>query len=255
MHPILLRLDGLTLYTYGFFVGLGFLLGLALLLWRGRKEGIPEARLVDLFFLVFFSSIAGARALFVLIHPEIFREDPLGVFKVWEGGLVFYGGLLLASLLSLAYLKWARLPVWKVADLFSPAIAMGLVFGRIGCLMAGCCYGKETSLGWAIVFTDPQALAPLHLPLHPTQLYEALGGILLFFLLHWREERKGYDGQIFFLFLLSYSILRFFLEFLRGDPRGSLLGGLLSTSQGIGIFLASTSLFMLFYLGRRKRRE
>lgn len=254
MRPILLHLDGLNLYAYGFFVGLGFLLGFAFVLWRGRRAGIPDARLIDLFFLIVLSAIAGSRALFVLVHPEIFRQDPLSIFKMWEGGLVFYGGLLLSTIVSLGYLKWARLPVWKIADLAAPAIALGLMFGRIGCLMAGCCYGKETSLRWAIVFTDPDALAPLHIPLHPTQVYEALGGMALFLFLTWLGGKKRFDGQVFFLFLLSYAILRFFIEIFRGDPRGALFGGLLSTSQGIGILLAMASLFMLFYFGKEKRR-
>ncbi len=251
VRPILLRLDGLALYAYGFLIAVGFILGFAYTLRRSRRQGIPDVHVVDLLFLILLSSIVGSRGLFILVNPELFRQNPIDMFKVWEGGLVFYGGLILAVLVSLFYLRKNHLPVWGVADLFTPAIALGLFFGRMGCLMAGCCYGVETTLPWAITFTDPEGLAPLHTPVHPTQLYEAIGGLSLFLLLRWKERRKAFEGQIFFHFLLLYSAMRFLIEFLRGDPRGTFLGGLLSTSQGIGIFLALASLFMLFFLKKR----
>lgn len=178
----------------------------------------------------------------------------MGIFKIWEGGLVFYGGLLLAIGVSLWYMRWHRLPIWKVADLISPLIALGLFFGRIGCFSAGCCYGKETSLPWGVVFKHPDSLAPLNIPLHPAQLYDAANGLAIFFFLNWMEKRKTFDGQIFWLFLFLYAITRFFIETLRGDPRGFLFGNLLSTSQGIGVPLAIFSLFMLFYMKNKYRR-
>jgi phosphatidylglycerol:prolipoprotein diacylglycerol transferase len=252
MYPILFRLNGLTIYAYGFFIALGFLSGLALAIRRARKEGIPFERVIDLFFYAVLSAVLGSRALFVLINFGIYRENPLQMFKLWEGGLVFYGGLLLAVGVTLGYMKWHRLPLWKWTDLFSPPIALGLFFGRIGCFLAGCCYGKETSLPWGVVFNDPDSLARLNVSLHPTQLYEATGCLALFFFLRRKEEKKVFDGQIFWLFLLLYAILRFFIEAVRGDPRGFLFHGLLSTSQGIGIVLGILSFFMLFYLKRKQ---
>jgi phosphatidylglycerol:prolipoprotein diacylglycerol transferase len=136
-------------------------------------------------------------------------------------------------------------------DLISPLLALGLFFGRIGCFFAGCCYGKETSLPWGVIFTDPNSLALLNVSLHPTQLYDAANGLAIFLFLTWKEKRKAFDGQIFFLFFLLYSITRFFIEMLRGDPRGFIYQDLISTSQGIGILLAITSLFMLFFLKKR----
>ncbi len=146
------------------------------------------------------------------------------------------------------------MPIWKWADLFSPPIALGLFFGRIGCFLAGCCYGKETSLPWGITFTNPNSLAQLNIPLHPTQLYEAAGGLAIFFILIWKAKQKTFDGQIFWLFLFVYSVLRFFIEMVRGDPRGFVFQNLLSTSQGIGALLAIVSIFMLFYLKKHRRR-
>ena len=254
MYPILFRLGGLSVYSYGFFVALGFVAGVVLASLRSRKKGIPFERIVDLFFYSVLSAILGSRILFVLVNLDVYREKPLDVFKIWEGGLVFYGGLVLAIGVSLVYMKWHRLPIWKFADLFSPSIALGLFFGRIGCFFAGCCYGKGTSLFWGVTFRDVNSLARLGVPLHPTQLYEAASSLAIFFFLDRLEGKKSFDGQVFWFFLLLYSAARFFIEILRDDPRGFFFGEMLSTSQGIGILLAMISIFMLFYLRRVQRR-
>ncbi len=254
MCPILFHLGGLTVYAYGTILALGFVVGGVLILWKARREGISLDRMIEIFCLTIFSALVGARGLDVLVNLPFYQEDPLKVFRLWEGGMTFFGGLLLAAGAAIGYMRWYRLPTWKIADLFAPSIALGLSFARIGCFMAGCCYGKQTSLPWSVTFTDPLSLGRLHTPLHPTQVYEAGGGLFLFLFLIWMEKRKSYDGQIFWLFLLFYSILRFLIEFVRDDPRGFLFGTFLSTSQALGILLAILSLYMLNYLGRRCRR-
>ena len=254
MFPILFRFGSLTIYAYGFFLALGFIAGLVLAMIAARKEGVAFERVVDLFFYTVLSAILGSRTLFVLINFDVYRHNPLQIFKIWEGGLVFYGGLILAVGISIGYMRWNRLPIWKWADLFSPPIALGLFLGRIGCFFAGCCYGKETSLPWGVIFTDPNSLARLNIPLHPVQLYEAGNNLAIFFFLKWREKRKAFEGQIFWLFLFLYSVTRFFIEMLRGDPRGFLFQKFLSTSQEIGVLLVIASLFMLFYLKKAQRR-
>jgi len=254
MSPILFRLGSFPIYAYGFFLALAFITGLILAVLRARKEGVLFEHVVNLFFYTVLSAILGARILFVLVNFSLYRQNPLQIVRIWEGGLVFYGGLILAVGVSVWYMRWHRLPLWKLADLFSPSIALGLFFGRLGCFFAGCCYGKGTSLPWGVVFTDPNSLAPLNVSLHPVQLYEAGTNLALFFFLKWRERKKGFDGQIFWLLILLYALTRFFVELVRDDPRGSLFHGLLSTSQGIGILLGILSLFMLFYLRRKQRR-
>jgi len=254
MCPILFRLGGMTVYAYGSFLALGFVIGGILILWKARREGISSDRVIEIFCLTIFSALVGARGLDVLVNLPFYREDPFRMFRLWEGGMTFFGGLLLAAGVAVGYMKWYRLPTWKIADLFAPSIALGLFFARIGCFMAGCCYGKQTSLPWSVTFTNPLSLARLHIPLHPTQVYEAGGSLFLFLFLIGMEKRKSYDGQIFWLFLLFYSILRFLIEFIRDDPRGFLFGTFLSTSQAIGILLAILSIYMLNYLGRRCRR-
>jgi phosphatidylglycerol:prolipoprotein diacylglycerol transferase len=254
MCPILFQSGGFTIYAYGSALALGFMVGMVLIFLKARKEGISVERVVELFCLSIFSAIIGARGLYVLLDLPLFLGDPSKIFRVWEGGLVFYGGLILSLGAGLIYMRWYRMPIWKMADLFAPAIALGLSLARIGCFMAGCCYGKETSLPFGVTFTDPHSLARLGVPLHPTQLYEAVAGLALFLFLIWTEKRKSFDGQVFWLFLLLYSLLRFLIEFLRDDPRGFLVWAFLSTSQTLGILLAILSLFMLSYMERRRRR-
>jgi len=256
MHPVLFQLGNFHVYAYGFFVGMGFIVAAILAVLKTRKSNIKLSleNAADLFFYTVLSALLGSRILFILINFDVYRQHPLQMFKIWEGGLVFYGGLIPAAMVAFAYMRRHRLPAWKLADLISPLIALGLSFGRIGCFFAGCCYGKETSLPWAVVFKNPDSLARLNVPVHPTQLYDAANGLAIFLFLSWMSRRKTFDGQIFWLFVFLYSMTRFFIEIFRGDPRGYLFGNLLSTSQGIGILLAIPSLFMLFYMERRYRR-
>ena len=256
MYSILFQFGNFHIYAYGFFIVAGLITAVVLAGLKIRKSniGISFENVVDLFFYTVLSALIGSRILFVLINFDVYRQYPMKIFKIWEGGLVFYGGLVLAVIVAFWYMKWHRLPIWKVADLISPLIALGLFFGRIGCFLAGCCYGKETSLPWGVVFKNPDSLARLNVPLHPTQLYDAANGLAIFFFLNWMERRKTFDGQIFWLFLFLYSITRFFIEIFRGDPRGFLFGDFLSTSQGIGILLAILSIFVLFYMKKQSRR-
>ena len=255
MHPILFQFGSFHVYAYGFFIVVGFAAATFLAVLKVRKSNIKISLEdgIDLFFYTVLSGFLGSRILYVLINFDVFRQDPLWIFKLWAGGLVFYGGLIAAAVVAFWVMKGHRLPVWKLTDLISPLIALGLSCGRIGCFLAGCCYGKETSLPWAVVFRNPDSLARLNVPLHPTQLYDAANGFLLFFFLTWMEKRKTFDGQIFWLFLFLYSITRFFIEIFRGDPRGFLFIDLLSTSQAIGVLLAILSFFMLFYMSKRSQ--
>ncbi len=255
MYPILFRIASLNIYAYGFFVALGIVTGATLCILKVRKSDIQISfeQAADLFFYTVLSAIVGSRLLFVLVNLDSYLRNPLNIFRIWEGGLVFYGGLILAVGVSIWYMKRHHLPIWKLADLVSPPIALGLFFGRMGCFLAGCCYGKETSLFCGVIFTNANSLARLNVPLHPTQLYDAGNGLALFLFLSWFGKKKSFDGEIFWLFLLLYSVGRFFVEWFRGDPRGFVFGEVLSTSQGIGLLLAITSLFMLFYLSKSLR--
>jgi phosphatidylglycerol:prolipoprotein diacylglycerol transferase len=251
MHPILFHIGRLTLYSYGFMIAVGIMVGLFLARRQAAREGIDQDKIIDITFYILLAALIGSRLLFVLMNFREYADNPLTILKIWEGGLVFYGGLLPAAAIGIWYIRRLGLPLWQVTDIFAPSLAIGHAFGRIGCFLAGCCYGEACALPWAVTFTDPRSLAPQGIPLHPTQLYSSLGLLVLFAFLIFLRKKKTFEGELFWSYIFCYSVGRFFLEFLRGDERGSVLGGILSTTQAISIPLAGISVVMFLYLRKR----
>jgi phosphatidylglycerol:prolipoprotein diacylglycerol transferase len=254
MHPVLFHVGKLYIYSYGLMIAIGIVVGLFLARRQAAREGINPDKIIDISFYALVAALIGSRLLFVLMNLGEYTDNPLDIFKIWEGGVVFYGGLIPAVAIGIWYIKRLNLPLWQVSDIFAPSVAIGHAFGRIGCFLAGCCYGKPSSLPWAVTFTDPRSLAEKGIPLHPTQLYSSLGLFAIFAFLVFLRRKKAFHGELFWSYTLAYSIFRFFIEFLRGDPRGSCLGGLLSSAQTIGIFVAGISVVMLLYLRKRGLR-
>jgi phosphatidylglycerol:prolipoprotein diacylglycerol transferase len=189
-----------------------------------------------------------------------YLADPSSLTEVLRSGGVFYGGLIAATTVAIVYMRKHDLPAWRIADMGAPSIALGEAIGRWGCFAAGCCYGKETHGPFGVVFTDPFAHeavgTPLGVPLHPTQIYLSINAFMIFLLLQWAYRRKTFDGEVFWLYVLLYSITRGILEIWRGDlVRGFVVPGVLSTSQFIGLLTATLAAFMLFRLGRKARAE
>ncbi len=261
MHPILFEiprmeflnwvLGPIPIRLYGLMIGLGFVLGIFLAARQAKKEGVNPDRVLDLGVYVLLAAIVGARALFVLTDLHEFAGKPLEAFALWKGGLVFYGGLLAAVPIGIWYLKKHGLPVWKTVDIMAPSIALGQAFGRLGCFSAGCCYGAPSHGWFSVVFNDPHSLAPLGVPLYPTQLTESFGAFLIFGALLFLRRYKKFDGQLFWLYVVFYAVLRFIIEFFRGDAiRGLYFGNAISTSQLIAIGMLALSGFMLWRLGQ-----
>ena len=255
MFPILIEFGFFKIFTYGLLVATGFLVAILLASSRAEKEGLDSQKVLDLCFYVMVSALLGARLLYVIVEYRYFLDSPLEIFKFWKGGLVFYGGLILGVLISLWYLKRNQMPMWKIADLLAPSIALGQSIGRWGCFFAGCCYGKKTDVAWGINFTDPRSLAPLEISLHPTQVYLSLNAVFIFIFLMWLSKRKVFDGQILWSYGILYSVGRFLIEYFRGDDRGFPVEQVLSTSQFVGVFVFSFSAFMLLTLYRKSLRS
>lgn len=252
MHPILIKFGPVTIHTYGFFVAFGFLLGLLLAIKEAKRQGISENKIIDLGFYILLASILGSRLFFIMLNASYYSKNPLDILKIWEGGLVFYGGVLFAIPTVIWYVKKNNLGIWSTADLFAPSIAIGHALGRLGCFSAGCCYGKTAeSLPWGVIFTDPNCLAPTNIALHPTQLYESGGEFINFLILLLLKKHKSFNGQLFMTYLLLYSILRFTVEFFRGDvERGFILGNL-SIAQGISVVMFLISIAGMIALKQR----
>ena len=253
MHPILIKIGPVTIHTYGFMIAIGFLVALYSAIRQAKEEGLKSNIITDLSFYILVSAIIGSRLLFVLINFSYYISNPLAIFKLWEGGLVFYGGVILAVPIVLWYVKKNNLNLWQIADIFAPSVAIGHAFGRIGCFFAGCCFGKTAeTLPWGIIFTNPDCLAPLNVRLHPTQLYESAGEFINFFILLLLQKRKSYNGQVFLTYIFIYSVLRFIVEIFRGDSaRGFIISGI-SVSQGISIIMFLTSILGMLILKNKK---
>jgi len=248
MHPILFNIGSLSLYTYGLFVALGFLTAMWISKRNAKPHGISHESISDIFFIILVSALTGARLLYVFINWSVYKNDFMGIFQIWNGGLVFFGGFLGAVAACLLYFRKKNLNVWKTADIISPGIAMGHAVGRIGCFFAGCCYGKACHLPFAIKFTHSQSLAPLNVYLHPTQVYSVISNLILFFILLWLQKRKKFDGMVFLSYIMLYSLFRSVIEFFRGDFRGDFLFDFISMSQGIGFMVSITAFFFLIRL-------
>jgi len=254
MHPRLLELGPVTVYTYGVLLAAAYLAGLQMATARARSRGLEASRVMDLGIIIIIAAIVGAKLLLVAVDFNYYRGHPAEIFSLARSGGVFYGGLIAAVLAAFWYLRRHKMPVWVTCDVFAPGIALAHAIGRVGCLFAGCCFGRPTTLPWGIVFSDPFAASyvgtPLGVHLHPTQLYEA-GAELAILALLLAVERRGrpFAGRTFWFYTLLYGVSRFVIEYFRGDERGMLLG--LSTSQFISVVLVPLSVYMLLRLARR----
>ncbi|MBM4316823.1 MAG: prolipoprotein diacylglyceryl transferase [Deltaproteobacteria bacterium] len=224
--------------TYGFLLATAFSTGYLLTLKRAIKENISTKHIENFFLIAVLSSIFGARLFHVLFEEfSYYSRHPEKVFALWEGGYTFYGALLSSFFFMWLYTRWQKLSFLEMMDLCCPGGALGLFIGRLGCFFAGCCWGSPSSLPWAVAFNAPESLSSSgNVRVHPTQVYEALIGLVLFFYLTWRFKNRKYVGQIFLQTITFYSLGRFGIEFFRGDEyRGYLFNGLISYSQFVSL--------------------
>jgi phosphatidylglycerol:prolipoprotein diacylglycerol transferase len=252
MHPVLFEIHGWPVYSYGVLLAAAYLVGLQLAVVRARRAGLDAQRVMDLGIYLIISALIGAKLLLLVVDFSYFKDHPGELLSLVRAGGVFYGGLAAAFVVGLLLIRRYRLPMWTTADLIAPGIALGHVVGRFGCLLAGCCYGRPTTVPWAITFTDPAAAVnvgtPLGVPLHPTQLYDAGAELLILVVLLLTERRwRPYAGRTFWLYMLLYAVSRFVIEFYRGDERGTVFGTL-STSQFASVLIVPISILMLLRL-------
>jgi phosphatidylglycerol---prolipoprotein diacylglyceryl transferase len=261
----------LPLHTYGVMLALAFVAAIWLAQKEAARQGQDPQQVGDVSFWILVSSLVGARLYFILVNwGDYFGSNALVTtrfgriprfFALWEGGMVFYGGFIAAALAAAVYLRVKKIPFLPWADTLIPSVAFGQFMGRIGCFSAGCCWGRscDPALPWAARF-PPESLAfqsmaaranaalyidPGHqhtIPIHPVQLYEAMGELLLFaFLALWLRPRKRFNGQVMAAWLMLYAVLRTVTETFRGDiERGIALG--LGTGQWTSIVIFATGL-------------
>lgn len=300
-------LGPIKLPAYFTMVSIGFLLAVWLAKRWAKQIGIDHKKIVDLGIFMIIFGILGARLLHVIadgqfwnyvywcIEPqkvewhvtEVECKNHDGIWdsvkrvckpsqphidcllwlKFWHGGLAFYGGFILATIFGLWYIKREKLPLGKVTDMASWTIPLGLTWGRIGCFLNGCCFGKPTTLPWAVQFPKWSIAFYTHLerdwvtlsdntslPVHPTQLYESLASLFIFgFIYFYLSQRKRFDGELFLVSTVLYATFRFIIEFVRDDERGGI--GFLSTSQIIGVIAIITSIIVWLKITKKPQEE
>jgi phosphatidylglycerol:prolipoprotein diacylglycerol transferase len=252
MYPVLISIGFIKIYSYGIFIAIAFIVALRWLKRKADKEGIEPSTLMDLGLYILISAIIGSRALYVIYNYQYYLRHPLEIILLTKGGLIFYGGLILALLTGIIFINRRKLHFWRCVDLIAPSLALGQSIGRIGCFLSGCCYGKPTKLFWGVKFPS-ESLAATHYGssyLHPTQLYISLVSIGIFAYLNYKLKNRQFLGEVFTLYLILYSIFRFLIEFVRGDNPLFLFS--LTISQVISIFLFLMGVFLWYRLKRER---
>lgn len=257
MHPVLFELGGWPVYSYGVLLAAAYLAGLQMAVVRARHAGLDAAKVMDFGIYLIIAALVGAKLMLVVVDFSYFKANPRELLSLARAGGVFYGGLIAAVGVGIWLVRKYKLPLWTTGDLMAPGIALGHVIGRMGCLLAGCCYGRPTNVAWAITFKDPAAAinvgTPLGIPLHPTQLYDAGAELIILGVLLATEKRGNkFAGRTFWMYLVLYAISRFIIEFFRGDDRGMAFN-VISTSQVVSAAIVPLGLFMLWRLRARAR--
>ncbi len=260
MLPKLIDIGPIPIHTYGLLLALALLVSVTLAARLAEEDGISQKTTWDLGFVVIISSILGAKLLLVLTSLSYYIQNPGRLFSLefLQAGGVYYGGLIGAVVGSFLFIR--RVPglsFLRMADAAGPAIPLGQAIGRLGCFAAGCDYGCPTDLPWGVTYSSQYAHnvvgTPLGISVHPYPLYESAATLILCLILVRAYRRRSFQGQIFCLYLIAYGVIRFFLEFFRGDSdRGFLFNGLLSTSQFISILIVPTALLAYLYLKKRQ---
>jgi len=254
MHPVLFHIGSFELASYGLMMALAYGICSWYLYRRLHYIRLDKDTFWNLIFIAFVGALLGAKLLYLIVSwPEMgttFAERLQNAVRDFRYGFVFFGGAIVAIIATIVYLKKKKLPILQTADFYIVALPLGHAIGRIGCFLAGCCHGKPTDLPWGIIFTDPHSLvAPHYLgkPLHPTQLYEVILNLILFFTLQHFYKKPHKDGAILAFYLAGYALIRFFVEFFRGDFRGGFFLGM-SPSQLIALLAAAIAGVIFYFL-------
>jgi phosphatidylglycerol:prolipoprotein diacylglycerol transferase len=260
VKPVLFHLGSFPVRSYGVAMAVAFIVGILIARARARRAGIHPDVIVDLAFFVIIASIVGARAAYVIVHWSFFSAHPAEAFRIWDGGLAQYGGIVLGLITGLLFFRVRGIDPWKGADVVAPSLALGIAIGRIGCFLNGCCFGIACDLPWGVRF-PPGSHAALALPgtaVHPTEIYASIAAVAIFFVLLAFDRRKPFDGFLLWLFVILLAVYRFAIDPIRyyeqasyvyRGPRFSI-----TSNQVMGAVLIVIAALFMAYLNRTKRR-
>ena len=219
MYPVLLHIGSWELRSYGVFVAIAVLVGTWWSAREGQRRGFPRQIVYDLATVIVIAGFIGARLYYVLFsEPKTYLAHPWEILAVWHGGLAMHGGLIAGLFVGLWVVRRYGVPFWRFGDIVIPGLILGQTVGQIACLLNGDTYGKPTTLPWAIVFTNPEAMAPLGTPLHPIQVYELLAYLAVFLVVHRVARSTRRPGAVMVTYSVLYGVVRFAMEFFRAQP-------------------------------------
>lgn len=255
MRIILFEIFGIQIKSYGLMIAIGIIAAASLFINKGKKRGYDEDSLLNLIIFAVIGGILGGKCLFIITEIKDIIKEP-SILLNFGYGFVVYGAIGGGALAMYLYCKKKKWNLLEMLDITVPGLAIAQGFGRIGCFLAGCCYGAQTDLPIGVAF--PQgSLAPAGIHVHPTQIYSSVFDFILGFFLLYYGKKKRIDGKVMGMYLIIYSIGRFLVEFLRNDPRGNV--GVLSTSQFIAIFTLVLGIIIFninkFFKGEKKSIE
>lgn len=255
MNPVCFHIGPKPIYWYGVMTAVGFLAAVIHWNWLAHKEKKPAGYGSDLGFWVMFSGIIGARLAYILANPREYVEHPLAIFRIDQGGLIFYGGFIAAALAVIVFARLKKEPLWAVADFAVTGLPLGHAFGRIGCFLNGCCFGRPSECFLAVHY--PPDTAPWAAyggqAVFPVQLLEAFFNLLVYVMLAWFFPRRKNDGAVFAWYLLVYPVFRFAVEFFRGDERQPWLGLDVAQIVSVGLWLCGVALW--WWIARRRAAQ
>ncbi len=268
MHPILFEFNTpdflkallpgqITIYTYGFLIACGAISGFVYTAWQAKKQfSVSVETTQTLIVLIILASVVGGKVFIIFEDPQFYLRNPSKLFENFSSGFVFYGSLLFAIPTMILFFRHHKLPTLAMLDIMAVTTCIVHAFGRMGCFMAGCCYGKVTEGPIAVTFTDPACSAhPLDAPLHPSQLYSVILIVSIMVSLLIVNRNKLFNGQLFMLYLMLYAIGRSVIEVFRGDlDRGYMIDGILSNSQFISILVFLGAGWVYISLYRRTKQ-
>jgi phosphatidylglycerol:prolipoprotein diacylglycerol transferase len=256
VHPVLIEIGRLKIYSYGFMLALSFWMGIFIAAKRAEKRGIAQDHIYDLSIVLILASVIGSRTLYILTHREDYHSF-LDIIALWQGGATFYGGFLLALTGAIVFLRKKKLSFFSTADACAPAIAIGLFFTRIGCFLSGCCFGHPTDSPLGIIF-PPHSPAGYYcpgIPMHPTQLYSACYDLVMAGVLLALDRKRPFTGFTFACLCILYGAGRYTIDFFRYYEHSAFIGRLLTVSQIMSLLLMAAGIVMLGVLPRRLRKR
>lgn len=251
MRPDLFSIGPITIHGYGLMIGIGFLAAILIGMKRAEKHGLDKDIVFNMGMLCIVGGMLGAKILYIITEWNSIIHSK----NLWSDlayGFVVYGGIIGGILILYVYSRFKKLNFLQYMDLIVPSVSIGQGFGRIGCLLAGCCYGRETDCPIGIVFHNSE-FAPNGVSLLPTQIFSSLGDFLIAGFLIWYAGKQKKDGKVISMYLILYGVGRFIVEIFRNDPRGNV--GMLSTSQFISIFMVAFGAGMMYFVTHRKKKE